>query len=577
MSYQAILGTLIARTALHIGTGIGEKITDDLCRRDAAGNYMVPGTSIGGALRTLATRLAPRLGATICKALQDEWVQDDVTEPCGCMVCHLFGDINPGEGEREETGGRASRLFVAHAPARLPHGQTPRIRDGVGVDRVSRTAARASLSKFSLEILPVGTTFDLRLELEDASAQDEWLLAAVLAEWQAERAWLGGRVARGLGALKLAHVRYVQHDVSSADGVMDFLQSDTPWHNAPEVAGWCATRLDAARQHLANDTAWPDGVARSFVTIQFDLTSTGPLLTHDTVAAVRSGFDHAPLLSVIDQSGRPILPGASLRGVLRSHAERIARTLVTLETTTTRDFYARCPACNPVESRPDEALANCDSLLRVAQFSDTQDVTEAQLCLACRLFGSTRRGSRLVVEDAESETRVPVHVLDFLAIDRFTGGGKAGAKFDAIVPWKPVFKVRLHLENPRQWELGWLALVLRDLDDHMLTFGFGRGKGFGRAGMTAFHAQIGCLTAPDWQELLGQSMLPDTTPAGLYQCITRGTTAWHSMAQAWVHAFGEQCRDFRRQEKLSLKRDTYFDAHLATLYNKEAYQWLLKP
>jgi len=74
--------------------------------------------------------------------------------------------------------------------------------------------------------------------------------------------------------------------------------------------------------------------------------------------------------------------------------------------------------------------------------------------------------------------KVELKALDFLAIDRFTGGGRDTAKFDAVVLWKPKFRVRLFLENPEPWELGWLALVLRDLHDGLTTVGFGAAKRF---------------------------------------------------------------------------------------------------
>lgn len=69
------------------------------------------------------------------------------------------------------------------------------------------------------------------------------------------------------------------------------------------------------------------------------------------------------------------------------------------------------------------------------------------------------------MEDASLIGEPVYKMLDFLAIDRFTGGGSDGAKFDALALWQPAFKVRLFFDNPEAWEWGWLALVLRDLRD----------------------------------------------------------------------------------------------------------------
>ena len=45
-AYQALTGELVARTALHIGSGQESGATDALCRRDAQGRYLIPGTAL---------------------------------------------------------------------------------------------------------------------------------------------------------------------------------------------------------------------------------------------------------------------------------------------------------------------------------------------------------------------------------------------------------------------------------------------------------------------------------------------------------------------------------------------------
>jgi CRISPR/Cas system CSM-associated protein Csm3 (group 7 of RAMP superfamily) len=321
------------------------------------------------------------------------------------------------------------------------------------------------------------------------------------------------------------------------------------------------------------------------VTLRFDLKIQGPFLTNDTTAAVHSGFDSVPLLDVVSTNGNPILPGASLRGVLRSHAERIARTLATLEAANLGDFLAKCPACNPVESGDENAaLANCDTLLRkVAKIPDEDEVTEDKLCLACRLFGSTRRGSRLIVEDAEADANTLRKVLDFLAIDRFTGGGKEGAKFDAVALWQPAFSVPLHLENPASWELGWLMLVLRDMQDEMLTVGFGGVKGFGRARLESLTMHYGFISDDDFAGPTDFASACTSPSSGLYRVITWDTRdnaqreRLGTLAQSWVDEFNKTWKELKRPPDLHLKKDTYFDGVVPKLYEKEAYQCLLKP
>ena len=93
MTYQVITGTLKARTAVHVGSGAGGDLTDALLRRDAAGQPIIPGTTIAGTLRTLATRLAPRLGSKICATLKDPDDRDSRAS-CDCAVCHPGNDTS---------------------------------------------------------------------------------------------------------------------------------------------------------------------------------------------------------------------------------------------------------------------------------------------------------------------------------------------------------------------------------------------------------------------------------------------------------------------------------------------------
>ena len=155
-------------------------------------------------------------------------------------------------------------------------------------------------------------------------------------------------------------------------------------------------------------------------------------------------------------------------------------------------------------TKTSDEVASCNSFIKTLPKKDRdkleQEGAEDKLCLACRLFGSTWNGSRLRVEDApfKEGAKVEYKVLDFLAIDRFTGGGRDSAKFDALALWKPQFSVRLFLDNPEPWELGWLALTLRDLQDGLTTVGFGHAKGFGQCTIEDQKLTIGLLHDDDF-------------------------------------------------------------------------------
>jgi len=598
-----ITAKLETRAALHIGAGKGESEFDALLRRTAAGDAFIPGSALAGALRAVATRLAPRIGSKVCQAFET----NKPKTPCGCMVCHLFGDVNPQEVDTENEGGRASRLWVYDAT--LQTDEKTWIRDGVGIDRATGAAARQGAVKFDLEVLPAKAIFDLRLELEDANDADRQLLAVTLAEWKAGRGAVGGRVARGLGALKLEGLAVKTRNLNTKTALMSYLRGEADAGLQPiadDANAWIANRVLEARDSITPEDKNPD-VAHSWVELKLTLQAIGPLLVNDPTQAGRSGFDHAPLIE-----GKPILPGSSLRGALRSHAERIARTLATEHAVHGDDFLATCPACNPVarpRGKEDLALECCDSLLKRQEWRDPTDSfwrdpdqgidTTHDLCLACQLFGSPRWGSRLIVEDAAlEENTTPVYkVQDFLAIDRFTGGGKDGAKFDAAALWQPRFITHLRLENPQDWELGWLVLVLRDLAEGWLKVGFGAAKGFGQVWVPKWTATIGFIADDDFPLRTATSarivesvdirtllhtakVIP--SPTSIYQIAELNgelaqpksghdwnwqmdsTENWQPVIKAWITAFNTYVEGFKRSPVSlpELKMDTYFDGGL---------------
>jgi CRISPR/Cas system CSM-associated protein Csm3 (group 7 of RAMP superfamily) len=601
MIYRIVKGILEARTAVHVGSGEGSEVADLLLRRDAEGDIVIPGTAIAGTLRALLTRLAASFqGMEVCRALWPETARKQVkNKGCGCAVCRLMGDVEPSDEGDGATA--ASRLIIFNA--RLLEGDLPMFRDSVGIDRRTGAAARQTAAKYDLEVIPAEARFELRIELREPSGEggsletDEQLLATALGEWRAGRLTLGGDVGRGLGAFTLTDLRYYERDLDTADGLMAFLRTSEPWKFAEdalpahvqEVTSRLWKRLEEieiAETSKVLDQAWKyiqgkcsEKIAPASMPVttgwaawEFTLQAKGPFLTHDTTTAGLRGFAHAPLLNQMDDWTHPVLPGSSLRGVLRSHAERIARTLASYCAVTKDDaegyFLRHCPACDPLARRPEAtdhhtALESCDSLLHYeVVHPENEEVPRENLCLACQLFGSARNGSRLRVEDAPFVGDKPVYkMLDFLAVDRFTGGGAEHLKFDALALWKPAFKVQLWLENPEDWELGWLILVLRDLAAGWLRVGFGAAKGFGEVEIAEGIFRRATLPAGKPPE--GAESLFTITALPLDDARLR------AQQQMWLTAFHAQLENltnYRNSPQMELPADSYFGAKIAELY-----------
>lgn len=570
-------------TALHIGTQQQlTDVSDSPFRRTAKGDLVIPGTSIAGAMRGHLTRILPLLsglGENICVAMSDNMrlatdrgfanilPQGDVIIACGCALCHLMGDVSPqnhlltslpdDDPRREKINGRASRLIVYDVI--IPKTDT-KVRDGVGIDRLSGTAARAARSKFDAETLPAGTEFTIRFELDDsADENDEALLDLALAEWQAGRIYLGANTSRGLGAVEVVEIsNFGSHIRYDSDALMRFLRSEdqTQSEYIPK----------SSIQKYLTGYASQDGMLHSFVKIQFLLTIDGFFLVNDITQAEAEGFNHYSY---------EFLPGSSLRGTLRNHAEKIARTIANQlvdrnSADPELDYVVTNPAADALNNiaqrgeANDEYLTDAERLLLqhlesgvsrwLDIYQEEQPDSPQIFDLADQLFGNTYFGSRLKVHDAylPDNAKAVAKPLDFVAIDRFTGGAADKFKFDAHALWNPTFDVTLYLENPEQWELGWLLYVLQDIKDGLLNFGFGSAKGFGQGAFDMINFDFGWA----YNDFFPHESPPQAREDGLFlrQQVTGDsvqTALDASWVEAWTSAWRDAAQNFQMSEKLT--------------------------
>jgi CRISPR/Cas system CSM-associated protein Csm3 (group 7 of RAMP superfamily) len=224
---------------------------------------------------------------------------------------------------------------------------------------------------------------------------------------------------------------------------------------------------------------------------------------------------------------RQYIPGSSLKGVLRTRAEKIVRTLSFcrrgVDTTTDEGYrtaqtsYAeRICACAVTHSEQDGDFPEPERLLacfgtvekqRAAQrkareiaASQQKDTTFARAlydksCVTCRLFGNTMMQGRLHVGDTTLVAEPQPKLFDHVAIDRFHGGAEDKQKFDTrpLMPtatvdanhnppptFQPMFSLRLHLERFEPWMLGLLGYLLKDLRTADLRLGHATHRGYGR-------------------------------------------------------------------------------------------------
>jgi CRISPR-associated RAMP protein (TIGR02581 family) len=231
-------------------------------------------------------------------------------------------------------------------------------------------------------------------------------------------------------------------------------------------------------------------VNEAFCTLR--ITTTGPLLVKSGHASV-SGPDMTPVLTFRNGKQEVFIPGSSLKGVFRSHVEKIVCSLkprvvcypFELNDTTKEkiadlkqlqsDYLESCGGVFNQYAKRDEKSRR--------YLEERTDLVYAASCPTCRLFGSTGFIGRIAIGDAylAPEQEQIKEQRDGVGIDRLTGGASHGAKFELEVVSAGVsFETGIHLRNFEIWQLGMLFVVLQDMADELIRLGSGRSRGLGQ-------------------------------------------------------------------------------------------------
>lgn len=304
----------------------------------------------------------------------------------------------------------------------------PRIRAGVGIRQ--KTGARAGGVLYDREVIPAGTKWQLGFRVDRSYAIDdaefteaEGILGYVLAEhWARGRCWLGGGVARGLGWCHIDDLKAYRFDAASYEDWVKSGRSHLPTALAavPVVSptrSWCFRTLDVnisfgEYRPEPNDAPWG-----------LDMFAVGP---HDSDRAVQATGDgtwarpawaanaNTPDALSTDRAllmegGRPLLPGASVRGPLRHAFSRMER---------------------------------------AAGHGDVGENDPAG-----QAFGTVSNSSRILIRDARADGAWAAAKLHMHAEDEFSAGSYGSSKRDAVRVLQGNFPVRIVVEGETPGEV----------------------------------------------------------------------------------------------------------------------------
>ncbi len=460
---------------------------------DSFDRPILPGTSLCGVMASLARKLIVNGGYNISE--RDK------------AFAALFGSAR---GDTEGEQGQSSRLKVFDSHVKS-ESYSAMVRDRNAINRELGSADDKRL--FREEVVDGDICFDIKLEfretgpmttqelrLQDSGLSPDQMAVSLLHNILKlmENGWahFGGSIGTGYGRFKLCNCTIRECDRSSPDDVLAYA-----------LNGWNAKDKDGKEYfeekpfaEIRNEDKTAvvelnDNIASEKVRFSCIIRPMEPLLVKTGYStevvknkgAIRSNNDFGliPLQKEFsvdasfcrDTNEKPYIPGSSIRGTLRSHAERAVRTVVGGD--------------KAKEAAWDVGRAEEEGKL----FSNMEKFKESDVsCLVSHLFGFPAMGGRIIFSDAvpldSKKFNSRLKMLDHVALDRFSGGAADQHKFNSrpFFPSGPPetasdegdLEFEIEMFDFSEDHLGMLLLLLRDLRMGRILLGYGKNRGFGR-------------------------------------------------------------------------------------------------
>lgn len=461
-----ISGTLKAETPIHVGGLGGDADTDLALAVNGRGNYYIPGTSLAGALRGWMGRLFSELRVNQIWGFQKQPLKKEEDEKL-----------------KEEDRGYAS--FIMIDDAEIQGKQKVEIREGVAIDR--HTGAAAERFKYSRAILPKGAEFPLNITFDSQYGEPPAELWHLLQALERGDIRIGAAKTRGLGRVQLHHPKIEKQSLNNAEGLFDALI------NGGETQNWTAIKANhdyKAPENLNVEIAW---------------TPRDPVM----VKAEGDGIaiDMLPLVSQVDSGVRFVIPGSSIKGVLRAHAERIVRTVRQINISDMKfdkqlqvslvEVLFGSAEKNSGKSKNGKAKSNgqigtisiddCYATIPMSatDWAKVENATSMEKDLKPHLKAAL--GGK---GDPYEKLQPAMHV----AVDRWTGGAADGMLYSVLEPigleWEAIglqvdlARLKKYHEALVQPAIALLLLVLRDFANRKIPIGYGTNRGMGTVAVT---------------------------------------------------------------------------------------------
>lgn len=500
-----ITGSLRAESPVHVGGLEHDAQVDLTLARDGRGQRILPGTSLAGVLIA--------------------WLRER-----GCAEAELKQLF--GASPEDEDKGQASLVVVDDG---LVTSGVEEIQEGVGIDRVTGAAAGNFL--YSRAVLAVGSEIEMSLTAEFVSEEQEqhWgpRLSALLGAMTQGDFFVGAATNAGLGRLRLIEPQITRQVFGAREPMLSLLRSK----RRGERGGGLMALPEPAQM---TRPSWE-------LTVNF--SPDGPLM----VKASQDGDEVDGLPRVTRGEADEVylaLPGRSIRGALRSCAERIVRTV--LGEDAPRGSLLEQVKVPLVEHLFGAAGEDDKKRIKAEPRGDEREGEAKTGKGALRVSGSLggkgiSRGQWRAIQSAASpeELRTSLDAAGWtsvdqafhVAIDRWTGGPAEHLLFSVLEPrglsWTPL-SLSLDLARLpkylRQPAVMLMLLVVRQLGRGEVPVGYGTMRGFGAVRIdkltsttTGIEGTLSALSGVGWDPQERRLIAPglDVVQQGWKEAIIR--------------------------------------------------------
>lgn len=178
-----------------------------------------------------------------------------------------------------------------------------------------------------------------------------------------------------------------------------------------------------------------------------------------------------------DAAERPLIPGSSIKGVMRSAMESILRAI---PAETSKDQRWACDPFTAPCVKPKDDAPNIDQRSAAERAARQRDRLRRGLCRICRTFGAPGLASHVLFRDARALGKVHIERRDGVAIDRDLGRVSGARKYDfEVVAEGTTFAFGLSIDSAEPWQEGIVVLGIDLLKDGFARIGGATSRGLG--------------------------------------------------------------------------------------------------